>query len=142
MTNQEKKTWLQQYRLLDRQIQQKADEIAAWRTRAEKVTPSYSKDPCGGGGDRIQSAVDKILQLESEAQQEIDRLLELERKIKGAIATLEDPILRLLLKYRYIDGLTWEKIAERLQFELRWTYQLHSKALDKLLIEVQHGNAV
>ena len=132
MTNQEKKAWLQQYRLLDRQIQQKADEIAAWRARAEKVTPSYSGDPCGGGGDRIQSAVDKILQLESEASQEISQLLELEREIREAIRTVEDPTLRLMLEYRYIHGLTWEQIADRMSYNDRWVRRLHGKALEML----------
>ena len=97
MTSQEKKAWLGRYRQLDQRIGQLAEEISLWRSRAQKITPSYEGQPRGGGEDRLQSAVEMILQLEEEADREIDALVELKGEIRRAIRTVEDHTLRVLL---------------------------------------------
>ncbi len=90
MTSQEKKAWLGRYRQLDQRIGQLAEEISLWRSRAQKITPSYEGQPRGGGEDRLQSAVEMILQLENEADREIDALVGLKGEIHRAIRTVED----------------------------------------------------
>nr|DAP22001.1 MAG TPA: RNA polymerase sigma factor [Bacteriophage sp.] len=132
MTSQEKKAWLGRYRQLDQRIGQLAEEISLWRSRAQKITPSYEGQPRGGGEDRLQSAVEMILQLEKEADREIDALVGLKGEIRRAIRTVEDSTLRLLLEYRYIHGLTWEQIADRMSYNDRWVRRLHGKALEML----------
>ena len=49
--------------------------------------------------------------------------------IEQSIAGVKDQRLRLLLEYRYIDGMTWERIAELFNFDTRWLLRLHKKAL-------------
>ena len=142
MTSQEKKAWLGRYRQLDQRIGQLAEEISLWRSRAQKITPSYEGQPRGGGEDRLQSAVEMILQLEKEADREIDALVGLKGEIHRAIRTVEDPTLRLLLEYRYIHGLTWEQVAERMGYDQRWVYRLHGKALNCLEVQTSHGKPV
>lgn len=110
------KAWLGRYRQLDQRIGQLAEEISLWRSRAQKITPSYEGQPRGGGEDRLQSAVEMILQLEEEADREIDALVGLKGEIRRAIRTVEDSTLRMLLEYRYIHGLTWEQIADRMSY--------------------------
>ena len=58
----------------------------------------------------------------------------LKGEIYRAIRTVEDPTRRLLLEYRYIHGLTWEQVAERMGYDLRWVHRLHGKALGQLHI--------
>ncbi len=142
MTSQEKKAWLGRYRQLDQRIGQLAEEISLWRSRAQKITPSYEGQPRGGGEDRLQSAVEMILQLEKEADREIDALVALKGEIRRAIRTVEDSTLRLLLEYRYIHGLTWEQVAERMGYDQRWVYRLHGKALNCLEVQTSHGKPV
>lgn len=76
--------------------------------------------------------MDVILQLEEEADREIDALVALKGEIRRAIRTVEDPTLRLLLEYRYIHGLTWEQTADRMSYNDRWVRRLHGKALEML----------
>ena len=132
MTNQEKKAWLGRYRQLDQRIGQLAEEISLWRSRAQKITPSYEGQPRGGGEDRLQSAVEMILQLEKEADREIDALVALKGEIRRAIRTVEDSTLRLLLEDRYIHGLTWEQVAERMGYGVRQIHRLHGESLSQL----------
>ena len=51
--------------------------------------------------------------------------------IEAAIEPL-DPTMRLLLRYRYIDGLKWEEVCVRLNYSWRQVHRLHSDALKQL----------
>ena len=48
------------------------------------------------------------------------------------IARVKDKEQRGVLKYRYIDGLRMEEIAERMQISLRHAKRLHSRAIAAL----------
>lgn len=52
-------------------------------------------------------------------------------EIEKAIASL-DTIERLLLRYRYLDGLKWEEVCVRINYEWARTHELHGAALRKL----------
>lgn len=132
MTNKEKKAWLKRYAAIDRQIKNKTDELSMWRSRATKITPTYSGLPKGGGGDRIQTAVDNICRLEDEINAEIDRLIITRAEINEAIAKVEDERLREVLTLRYIQGKSWEQIAVEMHYNYRWVTKLHGKALSEI----------
>jgi predicted transcriptional regulator len=132
MTNKEKKAWLKRYTAIDRQIKNKTDELSMWRSRATKITPTYSGLPKGGGGDRIQTAVDNICRLEDEINAEIDRLIITRAEINEAIAKVEDERLREVLTLRYIQGKSWEWIAVEMHYNYRWVTKLHGKALSEI----------
>lgn len=51
--------------------------------------------------------------------------------IENAIATL-DPIERTILRYRYIDGMKWEKIFRLIHYGQKQTFRIHKNALNKL----------
>ncbi|MDD3230984.1 MAG: hypothetical protein PHE09_17485 [Oscillospiraceae bacterium] len=131
--NQAKIDWLNRYRKLDKEVGRKCDELSHWRSRATKITPALTGMPGGGAaGDRIQDAVEKIVALEGEIDVEIDRLLQVRGEIEKAIKTVPDDTLRTLLELRYIDGLTFEQIAVRMNYAFRHITRLHGKALHVL----------
>ena len=130
MTNSEKKAFLCQYGVNEREIARLEEEIVLWKSRAERVTASYSLAPShGSDSDKMQTAVIKILELESELYTRLVDATELRRNIQVAIDMVEDARLRNLLEYRYIDELGWEKIAEKLSVEWRHVLRLHDTAL-------------
>ena len=49
--------------------------------------------------------------------------------IENAIEGVQDPRLRLILRYKYMDGLKWETIADLMRYDVRWIYRLHGEAL-------------
>lgn len=114
MSSQEKKNFLMRYRDCEREIVRLEEEIARWQSRAERITAGYSPAPGAHGEtrDRIQEAVCEMAELRGALY---DRLLDaaaVRREIERAIASLGEERLRLLLEYRYIDGLTLEAAAE------------------------------
>lgn len=51
--------------------------------------------------------------------------------IEKAIDTL-DPTARMLLRYRYLDGLPWEEVCVKINYSWNHTHRLHGAALQKL----------
>ena len=135
MTSEEKKAILLEYRRLDARINRAIAEQQRWRDLAIRITPVYSGMPRGGGsGDKLLDAVQHIADMEAEIDREIDRLVSLRQMIEASIAAVQDERLRDILRYRYIDGMTWERIAVTMDFTYQWVCELHGRALQKIEI--------
>ena len=73
--------------------------------------------------------MDKVMEIEAQITREIDQLHTIRQEIKEALDQLEDENLKLLMEYRYIDGMTWEQIAEKMDYSRQWVTSLHGRAL-------------
>ncbi|MDE7233569.1 MAG: DUF1492 domain-containing protein [Ruminiclostridium sp.] len=127
------KEFLSQYRTLNAEINAKLDEAAQIRALAERVTPS---EQCGGSGtvsDRIGHGAARLVDLEREINQDIDRLVDLQAEIVTMIREVGDYNQRMVLRLRYINGWTWEKIAESLGFSYQWVCVLHGRGLENFI---------
>lgn len=130
MNNQDKKEYLLGYQRINHHINSLLLEQQRLRDLVVGVSPNLSGMPRGGGGGGTQGAIAKIVDLETEINLEIDRLIEKRREIEGVIRTVQDESLRVVLEYRYINGKKWEEIALMLGYDWRWILRLHGRALD------------
>ncbi len=74
----------------------------------------------------------RIVDLEKQIQQEVERLIKLKSDIREAINQMENVDEKLLLRYRYINFLNWEEICVNLNVSMRTVHRLHSSALQHL----------
>ena len=132
VTNAEKKAILLKYQAIERRIKRLQAEKQGWMEKATAVNPVLSDMPKGGGTDKIQNAVCRIADIEQQINREIDRQIDLRERIETAICAIPDGRLRDLMRYRYIDGLTWEQIAVTMNFSYQWVCKLHGDALRKI----------
>ena len=132
MNNQEKKEYLLSYQHLNQRINRLLLEQQQWRELATRVSPNLSGMPRGGGGGGTQGAISKIIDLETEINAEIDKLVDKRKEIEGIIRAVEDSTLRALLEYRYINGKKWEEIALMMGYDYRYILKIHGKALSVL----------
>lgn len=142
--NEKKKEYLRSYRIHVRRVQRINAEIE--ELRAMKMYPSV-KDSDGmphgsnGTGDLSGYAADldaMVQELIEERYLRIKTYQQIVRQIKRLLSENEKDVLF----YRYIKGLDWWEIAEKMCFSERWIYKLHGKALahfeiPKEFIEVQ-----
>lgn len=129
MTSQEKKEYLLGYQRINQRVNCLLLEQQRWRELATRVSPNLSGMPRGGGGGGTQGAISKIVDLETEINAEINKLVEKRKKIESVIRAVEDSTLRTLLEYRYINGKKWEEIASMMGYDYRWALRLHGRAL-------------
>lgn len=133
MTNQEKKAYLGRYRDNEREIRRTEEEILRWESLSRKTTTTMGAAGGGSNGeDKLQAAVEKIVRWQNRLTLQLAERVRLREEIEAAIGTVEDERLRLLLRYRYIDGWTWERIAVELNYAYRNVTRLHGRALDEI----------
>lgn len=133
--NEQKIQYLSRYRRLNQRIDHLLEEQSRWRERALKITPTLSQAPGGGGsGSPIERPMDKVLEIDEEINREIDTLQTIRQKIRETLNQLEDENLKLLMEYRYIDGMTWEQVAVKMHYSYMQICRLHGKALKTIML--------
>lgn len=125
---------LQNYQAIKRelaQIQQQIEEV-----EAKIYAPSASKlsaEPRGGGGisDPTGRGAVKHKELLDLYQAKLDELTAEQLAIEKAIDAL-DGTARTLMRYKYIDGHTWEEVCLLINYSWAQTHRLHARALEQL----------
>lgn len=115
-------------------IDVKLEHIAELRSLAAKVTASPFSESHAKGTytDRVGRTTARIVDLENEINQEIDKLVDLKIKIRDLISALPDGLYRTILERHYILNESWEKISEKVDYSRRHISRLHDKAIDEL----------
>ena len=129
--NDRKKAYLKSYLQHVRRIHRINAEIA--ELREMKLHPSMKPDdgmPHGSGGQGDLSGYaaeldEMINELIDERYQRIKTYQQIVRQIKRMKSRNESDVLF----YRYIKGLDWWEIAEKMEFSERQIFRIHGKAL-------------
>ena len=148
-TSQQKKRWLQRYRVLgrevdrlNRQINKSLQDIDAIRATAERTTTVLSDMPGSGGFKSREDIYAKLVDMSEEVDLLVDgyvdqrRIAEKQRDdIITAIRKLDDPAMETLMILRYVDDLTFEEIAVGMTYCIRQIWRIHGGALNRLQVE-------
>ena len=135
MTNQEKKDYLIRYRDNEREIRRLQNEIQRWKDSAYITSVKYTGAGGGTDGqDKLQVNVERLVRLQNRLTAQMRARIQLRDEIEDAIESVPDDRLQLLLRYRYIEGWTFEQIAVELNYSWRQICNLHGKALNEVKI--------
>ena len=85
-----------------------------------------------GVGNPVERMVVKHITLQERYEAQIRRMVEKQTDIEDMIETLE-PTERRLARFRYIDGLDWETVCDKMNYSWRQTHRIHGRMLDKLV---------
>ncbi len=127
------KEYLSRYRRLDEEINAKLAQVEELRRRAQTVGGTNRSGTHGSFPyDRVSEITSRIVDLEREINEEIGRLTDVQSEIRAAIKTVHEERLRIILELHYINGLTFDKIAKKMNYSHRQIYRFHEKALEKV----------
>lgn len=133
------KEFLSQAKYLDLRINSKIQQVAALNDLATSATSALTGMPHNPSPStsRMADVIAKIVDLQSEINSDIDRLVDLKQEIGATIKAVDDVELQTILERRYLCFETWEKIADSMNYEIRYLHKLHGKALEcvKVLID-------
>lgn len=134
MTNQEKKAYLSGYKAGLLEIEQLEEEIKRLGAQAEGMR-SMGGGVAGSSGDNpMQACIDQMLEFQRMLTERLAENMKLRGSIENSIAAVEDAKLRLLLRYRYIEGMTFEEIAVKMFYSYMQICRLHGQALEQCSI--------
>lgn len=125
---QRKKDYLQRYVRTVQRIDRKTDELLQWHKRAE-IFASTSKPKA-----ETENTLASIIETEFDIREEIKELNNLRNRVNASIESLLDENLKFLLELKYIDGKTFEEIAEIMMYDWRHIIRLHNKALSQISV--------
>ena len=135
------KQYLRQAYHLNELINSHIKELEQLRLLSTSVpSTDFSKERVQGGklpGDRISNIIAKIVDLEKQINDEIDHFVDLKKEIHDAIDAVKNPKERLVLRYRYIEFLTWEQTAERMNYSIMQAHRIHSNALQNFIVPIK-----
>lgn len=139
MTRSEKRTYLWGYQRAYHKAEKIGADIARLRMRyAYPSAIRYSDMPAShGSGTDLSGYAAKVDELERELNAQMERCIEIERRIRTEIDMLKDESPdeaereREILRLRYIDGLSWRQIARSIPCDIRTATRAEARALDK-----------
>lgn len=127
------KEYLSQYKGLNDSINAKLEQVGELRRKAQTVSSGSSDGTHSSTPrDRIGEITARIVDLEREINEDIDRSIDLQREIRAAIATVPEVRLRTLLEYKYINLLTLDETAVRMNYSYPQICRLHGRALQSV----------
>lgn len=132
--NEKKKEFLRRYRRAVRREQEILDEIQ--RLRADKMFPSVCNDgmPRGSSQTDLSDYVAEIDVAIEELKEERLEKIKIYREIEMRIRCMKDEDEQEVLRMRYIKGMKWEDIAEKMNYSYSGTLKLHGRALANIEI--------
>lgn len=126
------KEYLSQAIWLNHMIEIKLEQLETLRSLSMKVTSSHTKDKVQSGNiekSKMESTIVKMMDLENEINDDIDRFVDLSRDIKNTVNKMKGMNKQLLLELRYLNGKGWDEIAIIMGYDPRTVYRIHGKAL-------------
>lgn len=94
----------------------------------------YDDTPCSSSSVvAVQRYIEKLEELSELYEKKKTELVAFQIRIEQSIASLP-PDLRVLMQYRYIDGMKWEDVNNMMYISETKSKNMHRKAL-KMLIE-------
>lgn len=124
---------LRKYRELVGSIKELEDEI----TRIEgnilspKITLSDTPKGQSISPDRIGEVIARKIELQNLLCDKHLELIETRKAIETEIEGL-DLREQLLCRYRYIEGMTWTQIADKMHYSRKMIYLIHKEAMRKI----------
>lgn len=124
---------LREYNVLKIEVEQLEEQIIFWKERKTSIKSQIISDmpQCGGGNKTlldilvsIEATIDKLTK---KLNILINRTTEIEEIIEELNITE-----RVLMRYKYIDGLKIFQIAQRMNYSERQVNNIHSEALKKI----------
>lgn len=135
------KEYLSQALTLDREINSLLEQLAWLRATSTKATSIITDTPpsptvkC----DKMEGVVIKIIELENRIDDEIDRLVDLQREMSYAISEMDDAECRQVLRLRYLAFKKWKDVAKIMHMEVRHVYRVHDAAIEKFEKKFERG---
>lgn len=124
---------LKEYRWIKENINELEDRLLEIDTKLQKVTTELTTDrvQTTKDNDKWTNLINQRMQVEELINAEITNGLEEMREIERMISVLPERE-KLLMRYRYINCLTWEEIAFKMFYTWQHMHRIHAECLRKL----------
>ena len=131
MTKEELKSYIENKREIEI-IKDKLIYLEEKKTSIKSMIINDMPKSCNIENDMIGNLLADIEDLINIYKEKELELIKQQIKIENAISKLEDPTDRNIIRLKYLDGHTWEKICVILNYSWNGIHKKHRKILEKI----------
>lgn len=133
---------LKEYIWIQRNIETLEDMLLEVDTKLQCITSQLTPDKISTtkNPDKFSDLISDRIKIEKSINNEIQKGLKEMVYIESVINKIDERG-KLLMRYRYIDGLTWEEIAVKMHYTWQHMHRIHSQCL-KDVIECDNKKVV
>ena len=128
----QKITWLNRAFHAERNAQAWFAKQAHDRNLAQRLSRSVSGCGFNSYGNGTEHALIRLADTERQTQEKIAELGRIREEITSAIEKIPDLDLQTILVWRYLKYFTFERIADKMNYDERTIRRKHCQALDKI----------
>ena len=123
---------LEEYRILKLEIKELMEELQEI-LNCTIGSPSISGIPIPKvtTTSTVEKTAQKRLKLQTILSKKLDKRLKKQIEIEDFLETVEDTDVRLIIRYRFIQGLDWQVVGKKMHFERTTPYYKLKKYLEK-----------
>ncbi len=132
--NEEKKKFLWRYRDSVRRLERISAEIEEIRAMQMGVSAGTGRVGRKGWKNDLSEYASKLDSLKRELNDEWKARINTYKEIRNIIGSIEDEREQDVLFYKYIKGLSFWKIGEKMECSETWARVIHGRALENLKI--------
>ena len=112
-------------------IQLKVSEMSWTQRMLEQLTkiwgPYFTRH--SSETPALQGSIVKLSLREQEISEQIDELTSMKEAAEKLFDKLEHPMHRMVMLHRYIEGKSFQGIADEMDCGIRWTQRVHDRAV-------------
>ena len=125
------KEYLLQVKKLDLLIKNKLIEKQQWKDIALGITAKMDGERVQSSGtkSKMADALVKCIDIETEINNLIDKLIDTKKEVIAVIERLSSPLQYDVLHMHYIQFITLQEIADKYGMSYDWAKQAHKRAL-------------
>ena len=138
MTYEEKKEWLQRYKVARQLFNFRLQQLKTAKTDAGRTTQNISSIPGGAGdGQALPRAVERIQEAEERVTAQTAICDNIYEEIMAALNTLDNLCDRDILFRKYIELQSWSEIMEGTNLSRSAVLAHHRQAIESLQVKGQ-----
>lgn len=132
MDREDKIIALKAYREGELELTRLQEEIARWKRKRKQLSGGKKAEE---ESEQAKLAGRMIRSLKQRETQRLRQMVIFRQNFEELVGSGMDQKLGLVLRYRYLEGLTFERIGQRMGYGQRWVRRLHEKALSMLELD-------
>ncbi len=131
MTNEEKKEYLNEYKLSCKKVVALQEQLESLREVEQSAKVQKLSDmPKGSSKSDLSNLMIRIEKLQEKIDTALAKCIEKKLEIEESLICLVDDEEARVLRYRYIKLLGWREIAKRLDYSVRHVQRIHGRAIE------------
>lgn len=131
--------YMDQAQYLNKMIDNCINDVRYYSAQMSKITDSVPSDEDNPTEEATTDCAEEIVAARRNAEEKAAELIKLRSDMSNRIDMLDKLEERLILRYRYLDGLSWKEIEDALEMSDRTVFRIHKKALGHLPLPVSES---